>query len=92
MNSGGGEGIYAVVVICLVVLVSLIACLGLRILRRSRNSNTSQQQQHQQPLTSLRQDEWQQLRSVVIPLDSTDESTLQAVNSKFFNFSHKKGE
>lgn len=79
MNSGG-EGIYAVIVICLVALLSLIACLGLRILRRARN-NSDLNGQQQNP--ALRQDEWQQLTSVVTPLDSVDEQTLQAINSKW---------
>ncbi|KAI8088439.1 concanavalin A-like lectin/glucanase domain-containing protein [Thamnidium elegans] len=71
----GGESFYAVIIICSILFFTFIACLGVRFLRRKKLQTEEQQ------LSSLNNDAWQQLRSVVTPLDSTDNQTLQTVSN-----------
>lgn len=69
-----GEGFYAVIVICIILFVAIMACIGVRFVRQQKHKK------HEQ-LSSLRNDDWQQLTSVATPLDSTDIQTLQTVLS-----------
>lgn len=77
--SAGGQSFYAVIIICLLLFISFTVCLGIRFIRQKKNKKEESQ------LSSLRNDDWQQLRSVATPLDSTDVQTLQAVSSNIRN-------
>ncbi|KAI8360015.1 concanavalin A-like lectin/glucanase domain-containing protein [Blakeslea trispora] len=70
-----GESFYAVIVICLFLLFSLSACLGFRLLKRMKKKALAAHQQQTQ------ESEWQPLRSVLTPIDTIDQDTLQAVSN-----------
>jgi flagellar basal body-associated protein FliL len=76
MPAAGGEGFYAVIIICLIVLFSLFACFGIRVIKKLRKKN-------HEASTQTNNHDWQPLRSIATPLETIDNQTLQAVAGNY---------
>jgi predicted PurR-regulated permease PerM len=80
MPVAGGESFYAVIIICLILFFSLFACIGIHVIKKLRRKNREAAASIQ---NNNNNHDWQPLRSIVTPLETTDNQTLQAVASKF---------